>query len=231
LAGEHIVVVDGDPTYLRLICSNLETEGYRVTCGTTGEEAIALVAKCIPDLIVLEVLLPDIDGFEVCRRVREISTVPIIILSSMDTEEDKVKGLRLGADDYLTKPFSAPELQARTEAVLRRARLAESAPSQVTLKVGDLQIDSLQRRVTLRGQEVALPPVEYRLLWQLAANPHVVLTHDYLLEKVWGATYQGEREILRAAVWRLRKKLEEDLSNPRYIITYPGAGYMIAAPE
>ncbi len=230
MAGDHVVVVDDDPAYLRLICPSLESEGYRVTCGVTGEEALALLASRIPDLIVLEVTLPGIDGFEVCRRVREVSTVPIIFLTSRDSDDDKVEGLLLGADDYITKPLSMRELLARVNGVLRRARWAEISRRPATIKVGNLQIDPLQRRVTIQDRTVALSPTEFRLLYLLAASSGIVLTHEYLLQKVWGPSHGGEREILRAALWRLRHKLEQGRSNGGYIVTSPGVGYMLTAP-
>ena len=230
MAGEHIVVVDDDPAYLRLICPSLESEGYRVTCGVTGEEALALLASRIPDLMVLEVTLPGIDGFEVCRRVREVSTVPIIFLTSRDSDDDKVEGLLLGADDYLTKPLSMREFLARVNGVLRRTRWAEVSRHQATIEVGNLQIDPLQRRVSIQERTVALSPTEFRLLYLLAASPGIVLTHEYILQKIWGPSHHGEREILRVALWRLRHKLEEGRSNGGYIVTSPGVGYMLNTP-
>lgn len=224
-------MVDDEPRYLRVIRFNLEAAGYRVTCAATGEDALALLGKRAPDLVVLDIMLPGMDGFEVCRRIREVSERPIIVLTAKGADEDKVKGLRLGADDYVTKPFSAQELLARVEAVLRRAHLAEISPRRTTLAAGDLQIDCRGQRVTLRGEEVGLSPTEYRLLCCLAASPGTVLTHEYLLEKVWGPGYRGEHEMLRVALWRLRHRLEEDPSNPRYIVTRPGVGYMLAALE
>jgi DNA-binding response OmpR family regulator len=230
MASEHVLVVDDEPRYLRVIRFNLEAGGYLVTCAATGEEALGLLRAHDPDLMVLDIMLPDIDGFEVCRRARELSDTPIIMLTAKGADEDKIKGLRLGADDYVTKPFSAEELVARVEAVLRRVHAAETSPRQPTLVVGDLGIDFLARRVTARGREVRLSPTEYRLLTCLAARPGTVLTHQHLLETVWGPAYRGEHEILRIALWRLRHKLEKDPSNPRTIITRPGVGYMLSAP-
>lgn len=230
MAGERILVVDDEPRYLGVIRFNLEAEGYRVTCAATGEDALALFPKRAPDLVVLDVMLPGLDGFEVCQRIREVSERPIIMLTAKGADEDKVKGLRLGADDYVTKPFSAQELLARVEAVLRRAHPVETPPRQPTLVAGDLEIDFLARRVTVRGREVRLSPTEYRLLACLAASPGTVLTHEYLLEKVWGPAYRGEHEMLRVALWRLRHKLEKDPANPRTIVTRAGVGYMLSAP-
>ncbi len=228
--GERILVVDDESRYLRVIRFNLEAEGYRVTCAASGEDALALLGNETPDLVVLDVMLPGLDGFEVCRRIREVASTPIIMLTAKGADEDKVRGLRLGADDYVTKPFSAQELVARVEAVLRRAQL-ETPLRQPALAAGELRIDFLARRVTFRGRELRLSPTEYRLLCCLAASRGVVLTRDELLEKVWGPAYRREHEMLRVTFWRLRHKLEEDPSNPRYIVTRPGVGYMLAGPE
>jgi len=231
VAGEHVLVVDDEPRYLRVIRFNLEAGGYRVTCTATGEDALSLLRAHDPDLVILDLMLPGMDGFGVCRRIRELADTPIIMLTAKGADEDKVKGLRVGADDYVTKPFSAQELVARVEAVLRRAHPAETPPRQPTLVAGNLRIDFLAQRVTAHGLEVRLSPTEYRLLTCLAASAGRVLTHEYLLENVWGTAYRGEHEILRIALWRLRRKLEKDPSNPRTIITRPGVGYMLSAPK
>jgi DNA-binding response OmpR family regulator len=220
--------VDDEPRYLEIIRFNLEAAGYRVDSAATGEEAVEAVAAKEPDLIVLDVMLPGIDGFEVCSRVRERSSCPIIMLTAKGAEDDKVRGLRLGADDYVTKPFSAQELLARVEAVLRRVRAPETGDRQpVTISLGELEINRQRKQVTLSGREVRLSPTEYRLLLCLAVNAGVVLSRDELLTQVWGKAYKGEDEILRVTLWRLRQKLADD----RYIVTRPGLGYMLAAPE
>jgi two-component system KDP operon response regulator KdpE len=229
MAGEHVLAVDDEPRYLRMISFNLEHAGYRVTCAGTGEDALALFERYDPDLVLLDLMLPGLDGFEVCERMRESSNRPIIILTARGAEEDKVKGLRLGADDYVTKPFSAPELLARVEAVLRRAGRSEERRS--TLEFGELRIDHLGKRVTIRGEDVHLSPTEYKLLACLAGSVGIVLSRDELLEKVWGPAYHGEHDLLRLALWRLRQKLQDDAARPRYIVTRPGVGYMFAAQE
>jgi DNA-binding response OmpR family regulator len=232
MAGERILAVDDEPRYLEIIRFNLEAAGYRVATAASGEEALDGVAAGEPDLIVLDVMLPGLDGFEVCSLVRERSSCPIIMLTAKGAEEDKVRGLRLGADDYVTKPFSAQELLARVEAVLRRARAPESGGRHpATISVGDLTIDRQAKQVTLAGREVRLSPTEYRLLVRLADNAGVVLGRDELLTAVWGRAYKGEDEILRVTLWRLRQKLADDPAAPRYIVTRPGLGYMFAAPE
>jgi DNA-binding response OmpR family regulator len=228
MAGERVLAVDDEPRYLEIIRFNLEAAGYQVDSAATGEEAVEAVAAKEPDLIVLDVMLPGIDGFEVCSRVRERSSCPIIMLTAKGAEDDKVRGLRLGADDYVTKPFSAQELLARVEAVLRRVRAPETGDRQpVTISLGELDINRQRKQVTLSGREVRLSPTEYRLLLCLAVNAGVVLSRDELLTQVWGKAYKGEDEILRVTLWRLRQKLADD----RYIVTRPGLGYMLAAPE
>jgi two-component system response regulator VicR len=231
LAGELILAVDDEPRYLEIIRFNLETAGYRVACAGSGEEALELFDADEPSLAVLDLMLPGIDGFEVCRLIRERSSRPIIMLTARGAEEDKVRGLRLGADDYVTKPFSAQELLARVEAVLRRARPPETGERRSgPIALGDLRIDPQAKRVTLAGQEVRLSPTEYRLLECLAEHAGVVLSRDDLLTRVWGEAYKGEDEILRVTLWRLRQKLADDPATPRYIVTRPGLGYMLAAP-
>jgi DNA-binding response OmpR family regulator len=232
VAAERILAVDDEPRYLEIIRFNLETAGYRVACAASGEEALEAAATQEPELIVLDVMLPGIDGFEVLRRVRERSGCPIIMLTAKGAEEDKVRGLRLGADDYVTKPFSAQELLARVEAVLRRTHAPDGEDrQQATIAIGDLYIDQQRKQVTLGGSDVRLSPTEYRLLVCLAMNRGIVLSRDELLTRVWGKAYEGEDEILRVTLWRLRQKLGDDAAEPRYIVTRPGLGYMLAAPD
>jgi DNA-binding response OmpR family regulator len=227
MTAEHVLVVDDEPRYLRLIRFNLEAEGYQVTCAATGEEGLSALAVQVPDLVILDIMLPGQDGFQVCGHIREVSTVPIIMLTARGAEEDKVKGLHLGADDYVVKPFSAQELLARVEAVLRRARVAETPRGTASFAAGDLNVDFLTRRGTARGQEVRLSPTEYRLLQYLVTNAGKTVTQDELLEKVWGSGYRGEHEVLRVTVWRLRQKIEDDPQHPQLIVTVPGVGYLV----
>ncbi len=222
----HVLVVDDDPAIIRLLCTNLKARGYNVTTAMDGKECLEAVEKDFVDLIILDIMMPKLDGVEVCRRIREWSNVPIIVLSARGDEKDKVKCLELGADDYLTKPFGIAELLARIKTALRHSdtsRLAASQPSTFTCR--DLEINFAMRRVTVGGNEVKLTPTEYSVLQHLAVNANKVLTHTMLLQSVWGSEYHSEKEYLRVFIGRLRKKLEPDPQNPKYILTVPGVGY------
>jgi DNA-binding response OmpR family regulator len=226
-----ILVVDDEPRYVRAIQFNLEAVGYEVLVARDGSSALELATSEEPDLIVLDIRLPDMDGFEVCRLVREFSAVPIIMLTALAEDADKVKGLDLGADDYVTKPFSADELLARIRAVLRRDRSHDRPDSQSVFEAGDLVVDFVQKRVFTRCCEVQLTPTEYRLLCELIREADRVLVPDYLLKRVWGAGYEGENHVLWQAVHRLRRKIECDPKDPRYIQTRPGIGYVFVMPH
>ncbi len=226
-----ILLVDDEPQLLRLVRSNLELAGYRVFTALDARNALKLVDTEMPDLIILDIMLPEMDGYELCRRIREFSSVPIIMLTAKVEDSDKVRGLKLGADDYLTKPFSVQELLARIEAVLRRTHSPEEAKSPHTFTCGDVSADFVQRRVTVRGREVSLTLTEYKLLSQLISNAGRVLLHRELLTRVWGAEYQDELEYLRAYIRHLRQKIEEDPNQPKYIISKPGIGYVFTCPE
>jgi len=228
----RIVTADDDPQLLRLIARNLEFEGYVVETASDGALALEEVERSAPDLVLLDVMMPKMDGFTVCQRVREFSAVPIIIITARGQDQDKVKGLDLGADDYLTKPFSVEELLARVRAVLRRAQLRsdETQIQGTMVAIGDLSIDYAQHLVTRSGQEVTLTPTEYRLLAYLAQNVGRVLTQDLLLEHVWGIDYVGESHMLQVNMNRLRRKLEDDPAHPHYLKTKVGIGYQLVAP-
>ena len=189
----QVLVVDDEPRYLKLLRFNLEAAGYEVITAANGEEALTMVARKIPDLIILDIRLPGIDGYEVCTSIREFSSVPIIMLTAKGEEREKVQGLRLGADDYVTKPFGAEELMARVEAILRRGHDSEPQSPPV-LNIGRLSIDFVQRKVTIMGQEVNLSPTEYRLLQCLALNAGRVTVQEELQEKVWGPEYRENYE-------------------------------------
>lgn len=219
-----ILAVDDDPRVLKLEQIVLEGAGFSVATAKSGQEALDMVVQKAPTLVLLDVTMPGMDGFTVCHRIREFSLVPIIVVTARASEGDKLRGLELGADDYVTKPFSTKELVARVKAVLRRATVPVEQ-EELPFRVGGLEVDFLRRRVTLEGQELLLPATEYRLLTYLARNAGMVLTPDQILEHVWGEEYLGEHHLLRVAMARLRQKLGDDAKMPRYIQTRPGIGY------
>ena len=223
-----ILVVDDEPRYVQLVVVNLETAGYQVDTAHNGQEAVERVANAAPDLILLDVMMPIMDGFTACERIREFSTVPIIILTAKGEERDRVRGLDAGADDYVVKPFSAQELLARVRAVMRRAeRQTDSSFHQPVYSHHELEIDLARAQVTSSGVEVALTATEYRLLQTLATSEGRVLTPEDLLSNVWGPEYREDKEILWVCLSRLRQKIEPDPKNPVHIVTKQGLGYMI----
>jgi len=225
-----VLVADDDPQLLRLVTRNLQFEGYNVLPVSDGQQALEQIEAEKPDLVLLDVMMPKLDGFSVCHKTREFSAVPIILVTARGQEQDKIRGLDLGADDYLTKPFSVDELLARVRAVLRRAQFNALDQTHTTraTTIGDLTIDYTQHLVRLAGEEVSLTPIEYRLLAYLAQNAGRVVTQDLLLEHVWGAEYVGESHMLQVNINRLRRKLEADPAHPRYILTRVGIGYLLA---
>ena len=230
-----IVAADDDPQLLRLVTRNLEFEEYEVLPASDGQQALEQVEAHSPDLVLLDVMMPRMDGFTVCERIREFSTVPIIIVTARGQDQDKVRGLDLGADDYLTKPFSVDELLARVRAVLRRAQFNAQELAHglaTTISIGELGVDYAQHQVKRAGEEVLLTPIEYRILAYLAHNAGRVVTQDLLLEHVWGSEYLGESHMLQVNINRLRHKIERDPTHPLYILTKVGIGYLLAAhPE
>ncbi len=225
----RILVVDDELSIIKFLRATLKAESYEVLTAMDGAEALQNIEMELPDLVILDIMMPKIDGFEVCRRLREWSQIPIIMLSARGDEGDKVKCLELGADDYITKPFGVDELLARVRAVMRRTETAGSIPTQPSFASGDLKINFVERRVTVAGKEVKLTPTEYKLLQELVLNANKVLTHGMLLGKVWGPEYGEEKEYLRVFIGRLRKELEPDPESPRYIVTIPGVGYQFKA--
>ena len=223
IKDRQILVVDDEERMVRFIRLNLEHDGFRVSEAFNGNQAINKIRSSLPDLVLLDVMLPDIDGFEVLRIIREVTSVPVIMLTAKGEEDDRVRGLELGADDYITKPFSPRELSSRVRAVLRRTET--SGPSTHGLiEVDDrLKIDFDRREVWVEGQLVKLRPTEYRLLYHLVQNAGWVISHDQLLAKVWGYEYRDEPHYVRLYINYLRKKLEEDPSNPKYILTERGS--------
>ncbi len=230
MTASKVLVVEDEPKLVRLVRSLLQSHGYQVVVATTGEDALDVLGLAQPDLILLDLLLPGrVDGYEVCRRVRATSGTPVIMLTAMAQESDKVRGLDLGADDYITKPFSSQELLARVRAILRRSSLREAPAANEVVQVGRLSIDLARRRVAVAGKEVDLTPTEYNLLAELARNAGRVMLHEELLARVWGPEYRDETEYLRAYIRYLRRKLEEDPSHPQYILSRPGIGYYLLA--
>jgi DNA-binding response OmpR family regulator len=227
---EKILIVDDEARILRLVRSNLEPHGYKVLTAMDGESALTAAEMNDPDLIILDLMLPRLDGFEVCRRLREFSTVPIIILTAKGEEVDKVRGLELGADDYLTKPFGVPELIARIKAVLRRTHVPVAQKHEPIFNLGNFSVNFAQRRVSANGRDVKLSPTEYKLLYELVTNAGRVVLHQDLLARVWGREYRDETEYLRVYIRYLRQKIEEDPSQPKLILTEPGVGYRFSAP-
>lgn len=227
-----ILTADDDPQLLRLIKRNLEFEDYTVLTASDGAQALEQIQGSSPDVVLLDVMMPKMDGFTVCRRVREFSSVPIILITARGQDQDKIRGLDLGADDYLTKPFSVEELLARVRAVLRRSQFTRSDTTgvQETKIVSELEIDYAQHLVKMAGRELSLTPIEYRLLAYLAQNVGRVITQDLLLEHVWGGDYAGESHMLQVNMNRLRRKIEADPSHPRYLLTKVGIGYMLVEP-
>lgn len=228
----RILVVDDEPKLVRLIQEVLTATGFEVVSTGSGEKAIEMVALEQPDLVLLDIVLTgDVDGFEVARRVREFSDVPIIMLTAKAKESDLLRGFDAGTDDYITKPFSSKELLARIRAVLNRAKNETGEAVEAVINCGELRIDLARRRVTLSGEAIHLTRTEYNLLLELASHQNQVLLHTQLLTAVWGPEYRDDLDYLRAYVRYLRRKLEPDPSNPRYILTSQGVGYMLTCPE
>ncbi|MCE5309033.1 MAG: response regulator transcription factor [Acidobacteriales bacterium] len=225
MTGARILVVDDEPQIRRVLKSALSGQGYEVFDARTGEEALQAFRERRFDLLLLDVNMPGMSGLETCRQIRPTSDVAIIMLTVRDAEQDKVDALDAGADDYITKPFSTPELMARIRAALRR--LPVSATSSVVLDLGGIQVHPSDRRVVVRGQAVRLTPKEFDLLLYLASSPNVTITHTKLLQAVWGPDYGDQVEYLRTFVNQLRKKIEEDPAHPVYLVTEPWIGYRL----
>jgi DNA-binding response OmpR family regulator len=222
---KKILLVDDEATIVQSLRYNLERSGYAVTAAGDGRSAVALAASENPDLIILDIMLPLLDGIEACREIRKTSSVPIIMLTAKDQEFDKVLALELGADDYVTKPFALGEMIARVKARLRRSDVdAEQRDEAIT--IGDISIDRSRQRLVVRGEVVALAPKEFRLLYLLMENRGRIVTRQMLLEKVWGYDFEGEHQTISVHIRWLREKIEIDPNNPRHIITVRSRGYM-----
>jgi two-component system KDP operon response regulator KdpE len=227
--GKLVLVVDDEPRMIGFIRMNLEIEGHQVIEAHSGVEALEAIRTKLPDVVLLDVMMPDLDGFETLRMLREFSNIPVIMLTAKGEENDKVYGLELGADDYVTKPFGPRELSSRIKAVLRRAEIPAATPEQAILKIDDrLQVDFNRREVVVEGNHIKLRPTEYRLLYHLIENAGWTVPHDQLLAKVWGYEYRDEAHYVRLYVNYLREKIEKDPSNPQYILTERGVGYRFA---
>jgi two-component system, OmpR family, alkaline phosphatase synthesis response regulator PhoP len=222
---KKILLVDDEATIVQSLRYNLERSGYAVTAAGDGRSAVALVASEQPDLVILDIMLPLLDGIEACKEIRKTSKVPIIMLTAKDQEFDKVLALELGADDYVTKPFSLGEIIARVKARLRRSE-ADSEHHDEAITVGEITIDRSRQRLVVRGEAVALAPKEFRLLHVLMENRGRIVTRQMLLEKVWGYDFEGEHQTISVHVRWLREKIEVDPNNPRHIITVRSRGYM-----
>jgi two-component system, OmpR family, KDP operon response regulator KdpE len=222
-----ILVADDDPSILRLLSANLKARDYEVIACVDGEEALRFVESEPLDLIILDIMMPKVDGIEVCRRVRTWSKVPIIMLSARGDEKDKVRCLELGADDYVTKPFGIAELMARITTALRHAQSAKIETTPANFVSGDMEINFATRCVKIGGKDIKLTPTEFTLLQELAVNAGKVLTHRLILQRVWGEEYQSEKEYIRVFIGRLRRKIEPDPDNPKHLLTIPGVGYQL----
>lgn len=225
-----ILLVDDDSQLVRLVRANLESVGYKVFTAADARSALEILNAETLDLIILDIMLPGPDGFGLCQRIREFTFTPIIMLTAKVEDADKVRGFKLGADDYLTKPFNVEELLARIEAVLRRTTASGKDSPPPSFTCDHITVNFLQRRVTVKGKEVPLTMTEYKLLSQLVSNAGRVMLHKELLTKVWGPEYQNESEYLRAYIRHLRHKIEEDPGRPKYILSKPGIGYMFSVP-
>ncbi len=223
--NKKILVVDDEERMARFIRLNLEHDGFQVIECYKGMQAIGLLRDKMPDVVLLDVMLPDVDGFEVLQLIREVSSVPVIMLTAKGEEEDRVKGLELGADDYVTKPFSPKELVSRVRAVLRRSDQSATSGEGIIEVDEHLKLDFGRREIRLDGELIKLRPTEYRLLYHLVKNAGWVMTYDQILAKVWGYEYRDEPHYVRLYVNYLRQKLEKDPANPKYILTERGVGY------
>lgn len=225
-----ILTVDDEPRFIRLIEANLKAADYQVLTALNGPDSLDVIVNHKPDLVLLDVMMPEMDGFEVLDRIREFSNIPVIMLTAKGEEADRVEGLNRGADDYIVKPFSATELLARVRAVLRRAEVSASVPVESPLiQHGELVIDVAKAEVSKNGEVILLSATEYRLLLQFAHNLGETLSAEYLLKNVWGNEYAEDKEILWVCISRLRQKLEDDPKKPIHIVTRSGVGYQMPA--
>jgi len=235
MVGSKVLVIEDDPTMIDVLRYNLKREGYEVRTASDGAQGLEAVRSEKPDLVILDVMLPKMDGYEVCRILRKETTVPILMLTARIEETDRVVGLELGADDYVTKPFSMRELMARIRAMLRRSEMAKQEATQVvetgqvSMKVGDLEIDTARHKVFREGVTIELSRMEFALLEFLSRNQGQVFSRDHLLEKVWGYDFSGDTRTVDVHVSWLRRKIEADPAHPRHLLTVRGVGYTLEA--
>lgn len=226
-----VLVIEDEPQMQKFLAAALASEGYRVVPATTGEEGLVLLRSHHPDVVLLDLGLPDVDGVEVTRRIRASSNRPILVISARGREDDKIQALDAGADDYLTKPFGTGELFARMRVALRHASRASEQRVEPIVGVGDIEVDLDKRAVKKKGAEVHLTPNEYKLLSYLIRNAGKVLTHRQLLKEVWGAAYAAQTHYVRVYMVQLRHKLEDDPARPKYLLTEPGVGYRLRTDD
>jgi two-component system KDP operon response regulator KdpE len=227
-----ILIVDDEPRLVRLVKVNLLASGYSVATAADGKTAIELLESASYDLLILDIMLPGpFNGFDACKRIREFSDIPIIMLTGRAREQDRIRGFDAGADDYITKPFSVEELLLRVKAILRRAHPSDEFPKGSTYKFGDLVINFAQRRVFVRNREVRLTATEYQILYHLGCHAGKIITHEDLLSWVWGTEYRNELHYLRNYISSLRKKIEDDPGDPKYILGKHGIGYLLALEQ
>ena len=227
VTATRVLLIDDEPPIRRLLRTALGAHGYTLVESTTGEDGLQQAATRLPDLVIVDLGLPDIDGVQVIRRLREWSTIPIIVLSARGQERDKIEALEAGADDYVSKPFGVGELVARMRVALRHAARGLQ-PDEPVFALDALKVDQAHRRVSVGEREVHLTPIEYRLLTTLVRHAGKVLTHDQLLKEVWGPPYVGQSHYVRVYMAQLRRKLEQEPARPRYLLTEPGVGYRLA---
>ena len=227
--GPMVIVIEDEPQIRRFLRASLATQGFRLVEAVTGEDGLVQAATRQPDIVILDLGLPDMDGLEVIRRLREWTAVPIVVLSARGQERDKIAALDAGADDYVSKPFGVGELLARMRVALRHTTVGTKDAAEPVFSVGDLSVDLVRRHVQVAGQQVHLTPIEYRLLTTLIRHAGKVMTHNQLLTEVWGPNQADQAHYLRVYTAQLRRKLEADSARPRYLLTEPGVGYRLAA--
>jgi two-component system KDP operon response regulator KdpE len=229
--SDKLLIVEDDVDLVKALDLYFSRVGYSVITALNGQEGLQKLYNERPDIVLLDIAMPKMDGWEVCRRIRDMSDIPIVVLSARTQEDERVKGLKLGADDYVVKPFSLKELEARLEAVLRRARAAKPAKDGIIFANEELVVDSERLMVTRDGKPVSLTPTELRLLLLLAENEGRALTHRQILEQIWGADYRNDVDYVKLFVYRLRRKIETNPEDPRYILSERGIGYRFVNPS